>query len=159
MTTKYLACCKGNQLSVRLTALSPVADCLCPVWICCIQFVFRNWLTLPPLPICSHQQIIYLVVIKKQIMGEKINLKFVRPEHSSQINCLLGTNRGKRDENTLFFFNPGCYIQIASPTSGGSFLHNNAAYYCAINGIVMASATQGEHSAVSTLPLVIYSQH
>lgn len=56
-----------------------------------------------PLPICSHQQIIYLVVIKKQIMGEKINLKFVRPEHSSRINCVLGTNRGKSDENTLLW--------------------------------------------------------
>lgn len=33
-------------------------------------------------------------------MGGKINLKFVRPEHSNRINCLLGTNRGKRDENT-----------------------------------------------------------
>lgn len=33
-------------------------------------------------------------------MGGRINLKFVRPEHSNRINCLLGTNRGKRDENT-----------------------------------------------------------
>lgn len=56
------------------------------------------------------------------------------------------------DEEFFFFFLPGRYVQIASPTSGGSFLHNNAAYYCAINGIVMASATQGERSAAPTLP-------
>lgn len=36
-------------------------------------------------------------------MGEKINLKFVRPECSSRINTLLGTNRVRRDGNTLLW--------------------------------------------------------
>lgn len=36
-------------------------------------------------------------------MGEKINLKFVRPERSSRINTLLGTNRVRRDGNTLLW--------------------------------------------------------
>lgn len=43
------------------------------------------------------------------------------------------------------FFHPGCYVQMASSTSGGSFLHNNA-YYCAINGPMMAFATQSKRS-------------
>lgn len=63
-------------------------------------------------------------------MAGKINLKLVRPEHSNRISCLLGTNRGKRDENTPLwtyqrdcvegFFNPCRYVRMASPTSEGS---------------------------------------
>lgn len=34
-------------------------------------------------------------------MGEKINLRFVGPEHSNQISCLLGADGGEREMKIL----------------------------------------------------------
>lgn len=82
-----------------LSAVSLETDSPYSICICSIQFPFGDWLT-QCLPIHHNHQIIYLVVIKRQIMEKKINpnLNFVRPEHYNQMLELFVRRKGK---NTL----------------------------------------------------------
>lgn len=100
--TQKLFSCLRRWLSIFLSAVSLETNSPYSIWVCSIQFPFGDWLT-QTFPIHHNHHIIYLAVIKTQIM-EKENKQtavptlLVRTLQSTWAGVLLLDTEGRKKE-------------------------------------------------------------